>query len=274
MAPIEYITSTMKVLISLFLMVGYLNTAHSQTPKIAETVSVNGLDTYYEVYGEGEPVFFLHGWTSSSRSWHEYVSHYANHFEVYLVDLLGHGRSSPFMEEFSLKDAADQFGALLDYLELDEVSAVGLSYGADLLLQFTSTNAYRVTAMVVIGGTYHYPRRDIDWNYDDVSERRLAQLREEHVHGEDQIKAFYTQVDNYEILLTEEDLKQITTSALIIVGEYEHWFELDIPLTMRNHMPNSHLWIVPNKGHVAISGTSRPEFIRLSTEFLKGEWEE
>ena len=260
-------------LLALAVGLACFGTALGQSPKHAETVTLNALDTYYEVYGEGPPLFFLHGWTGSSAAWHEYLPQYTNNFEVYLVDLFGHGKSSPIKGEFSMIDAAHQFGALLDHLELEQVSAVGLSYGAELLLQYASNHSNRIKSMVVIGGTYNYPRRELNWNFEDVSAERLDWLKSIHIHGEDQIRAFYDQVDNYEILLTEEDLAGISSSTLIVVGERETWFELDVPLKMHQLIPDSHLWIVPNKGHVAISGSSKPEFVRISTEFLQGKWE-
>ncbi len=66
----------------------------SQTPKKAEMVSLNGTTIYYEVFGTGQPLFLLHGFTETSKSWLPFVEDYAKDFEVYLFDLKGHGRSS------------------------------------------------------------------------------------------------------------------------------------------------------------------------------------
>lgn len=41
----------------------------SQTPKKSESVSINGKNLYYEIYGEGKPLLLLHGYTQSSKSW-------------------------------------------------------------------------------------------------------------------------------------------------------------------------------------------------------------
>ena len=104
----------------------------SKTPKKAETVSLNGTNIYYEVYGKGEPLFLLHAWTLSSQSWFPYVAEYASSFEVYLVDLKGHGKSSSFQEKLSIKSAASDIDALINYLKLDSIKAIGYSYGGDV----------------------------------------------------------------------------------------------------------------------------------------------
>jgi pimeloyl-ACP methyl ester carboxylesterase len=83
----------MSKVLGLILIYGFIIAAHAQTPKHSETVQLNGLDTYYEVYGEGPPLFFLHGGTQSVALWREYVEHFAENYEVFLVDLPAHGNS-------------------------------------------------------------------------------------------------------------------------------------------------------------------------------------
>ncbi len=71
----------------------------AQKPKKTESVSVNGKKIYYEIYGEGKPLLLLHGYTQSSKSWIPYVKDYEKEYEVYLIDLTGHGKSEPFKQD-------------------------------------------------------------------------------------------------------------------------------------------------------------------------------
>src|SRR5687768_7489107 len=105
----------------------------SQTMKKTETVSLNGEDVYYEVYGNGEPLFLLHAYTLSGKSWQPFVDDYSNDYEVYLVDLQGHGKSSPFTKKLSIRSAARQLDHLIKYLRLTKIKAIGFSYGGDIL---------------------------------------------------------------------------------------------------------------------------------------------
>ncbi|MBK8501326.1 MAG: alpha/beta hydrolase [Saprospiraceae bacterium] len=88
---------------------------------------------YYEVYGEGQPLFLLHGFFGSSKYWKPYVNEYVNDFEVYVVDLTGHGNSSNFKNDISIPEAATNLHALMRYLDLKQVNAIGFSYGGDVL---------------------------------------------------------------------------------------------------------------------------------------------
>ena len=126
-------------------------TTFSQAPKKSETVSLNGSLVNYEVYGEGSPLFLLHGCTQSSKSWLLFVADYANDFEIYLVDLKGHGRSSPLKEKLSIKSAADELHALIQYLKLDSIKAIGYSYGGDILFQHELLHPGLIKSMIVIG---------------------------------------------------------------------------------------------------------------------------
>ena len=98
-------------------------------PAKAETVLINGKNIYYESYGEGRPLLFLHGYGLSSKAWLSYVTDYIDEYQVILVDLVGHGRSDTFEGKLSIRSAGEDLKALIQYLELDKVQAIGFSYG-------------------------------------------------------------------------------------------------------------------------------------------------
>ena len=130
--------------------------------------------------------------------------------------------------------------------------------------------------MIIIGADYDFPRRDLspEWKYENISEKDLEEMREIHLRGEEQIRAIYEQSSNYEIILTEQQLGNITTKTLLIYGEKDIWFpDLHKVINLHDHLPNSHLWIVPNEGHVPYSDKNKHEFIRIANEFLSEAWE-
>lgn len=82
--------------------------------------------------GSGEPLLLLHGNTASSAMFADVVQYYANHFEVYLIDFLGHGLSDR-VERFATDlwyDEAKQVVAFLEQTKLSKVNIVGSSGGA------------------------------------------------------------------------------------------------------------------------------------------------
>ena len=47
-----------------------------------------------EKYGSGEPLILIHGMGSAATAWKPIIPSLANSFEVYTVDLPGHGKSA------------------------------------------------------------------------------------------------------------------------------------------------------------------------------------
>ncbi|MBY8848185.1 alpha/beta fold hydrolase [Saccharothrix sp. MB29] len=54
---------------------------------------VNGVRTWFEVRGEGEPLVLLHGGFGDSRDFEPNLARLADRFRVFLVDRRGHGRT-------------------------------------------------------------------------------------------------------------------------------------------------------------------------------------
>lgn len=254
--------------------------AYGETPKRAEVVRLNGLDTYYEVYGQGEPLFFLHGATQSSALWHEYVADFADSYTVYLVDLLGHGRSTPLKGGFADEDATRQFAALLQHLGIERFSGVGYSLGGGILLQFATLYPDRLQRMLTVGGTHEYRGTGSRTDPAAVTEEEMQRFREVHVHGDDQITALLAAFWNpsREFLLDVNDVTEVATETLIVMGEHDR-IAAGSPLpsirkAMELHelLPHSHLWIVPDEGHSTFDGKGKPEFVRVAREFFGGAW--
>ncbi len=251
--------------------------SYGQTPKKAETVSLNGIQLYYEVYGAGEPLLLLHGWTQTSQSWIEHIADYALHFEVYAVDLRGHGRTTPLSEDFSIKKAAEDILALIHHLNLEKVKAIGLSFGGIALLELTHLHPEKIASMVLIGTAYQYSGQDNQaenqaFQFENLPPEFIEQLRRQHHGGETQIKALFDPKVAYEVRLSKDDLHRIRVKTLIISGDHDTVAGTNTAFELHQHLPSSYLWIVPHGDHTPIYGPQKADFIRLTTAFLKDEW--
>ena len=87
---------------------------------------------FFEEYGQGEPIIFLHGNTASSKMFELLMPLYAENFKCILIDFLGNGQSDR-VEKFSPDmwyDEALQTIALTEHLQCGKVSLIGTSGGA------------------------------------------------------------------------------------------------------------------------------------------------
>src|SRR5688572_25813613 len=95
----------------------FFSMSRAQQKTIHQTIAVNGTTLYYEKSGRGSPLLLLHGWTLTSAFWSPYVAEFESEYEVYAIDLRGHGRSSPLTNNFFIKQAAQDIAELIDKLE-------------------------------------------------------------------------------------------------------------------------------------------------------------
>jgi steroid delta-isomerase-like uncharacterized protein len=255
----------------IFIMLMTTTASYSQTPKKSETVSLNGTKIYYEVYGKGTPLFLLHGYTQSSKSWLPFVVDYANDFEVYLVDLKGHGKSSLFTEKLSIKSAANDLNALIRYLKLDSIDAIGYSYGGDILFQLALLNPGLIKSMITIGSCGSWNANDFPKWLDFLSYKNIDNLpwMREQQTSEKQIQTILEQVPNYNVRVSNDELRTVQPKVLIVVGDNDDSLPFDDVLNAKKELPNASLWIVPNTGHGAHRDKNKTDFVRISKEFFK-----
>jgi pimeloyl-ACP methyl ester carboxylesterase len=242
----------------------------SQTLKKSESISVHGKNLYYEVYGEGEPLFLLHGYTQSSKSWKPYVTHYEKEYEVYLIDLTGHGKSEPFKEDLSVRSVANDLNSLIQYLQLEKIKAIGFSFGGDVLYQLALINPSLLESMITIGavGTWtvnDFPEYLKAFTFENRN--NFPWLKTSH-DGDEHIKAMMNQFKNYTIELTDEELQSIHPEVLIMIGDDDEGMDLEEVARVKKNLPKSDLWILPNVAHGAHEGETKDEFILKSKAFL------
>ena len=101
----------------------------------------------YDVAGDGPPVVFVHGLTSSRRSWDPVTGLLAEDFTCVPVDLRGHGESGA-APEYSMLSLVDDVRAVVEELSLDEPAIVGHSLGATVAALYAA--AYGARAVVCV----------------------------------------------------------------------------------------------------------------------------
>jgi non-heme chloroperoxidase len=90
----------------------------------------DGHEIYYKDWGEGPVVTFSHGWPLNSDAWGNQMEFLVqNGFRVVAHDRRGHGRSAQTSACNDMNGYADDLAALIEALDLREVTMVGHSTG-------------------------------------------------------------------------------------------------------------------------------------------------
>ncbi len=92
--------------------------------------AADGERIYYKDWGEGPVICFSHGWPLNSEAWDNQLDFLArNGFRAIAHDRRGHGRSSQASNGNTMDGYADDLAALIEALDLEDVTLVGHSTG-------------------------------------------------------------------------------------------------------------------------------------------------
>jgi pimeloyl-ACP methyl ester carboxylesterase len=120
----------------------------------AGRVAVNGLNYYYEIHGQGEPLLLLHGGLGSTDMFAPVLPAFAEQRQVIAVDLQGHGRTELGDRQFSVEAMGDDMQALLQKLGYGQVDVLGYSLGGGVAFQLAVKHPETVRRLVLLSAGY------------------------------------------------------------------------------------------------------------------------
>jgi len=140
---------------------------------------------HYRTEGSRAPLLLIHGWGMHGGMWRTVAEQLAQQFDVYAVDLPGHGYSVEINKPFGLslskpgQEAASQFDRLtangreltldsvVDRLSeqfTDPLTVCGWSLGGQVALRWALRHPQQVKKLVMVASTPCFVRLD-DWRY-------------------------------------------------------------------------------------------------------------
>ena len=205
--------------------------------------------------------------------WTSFIADFQEDYEVYIIDLTGHGKSDGFTEDLSIRSVAKDLEALLQHLQLDTVQAVGFSYGGDVLFQLAIINPTIVESMITIGafGTWDvHNHPDYLGAFTFENKDNFPWMNAYH-SNETQVRALFEQFKNYTVRVSDSELKSIQTEVMLLFGDDDEGVQLEEAFRARKHLPHSDLWIVPNQPHSVHEGIHKVDFIKNAKLFFDKE---
>lgn len=249
-------------------------------PKLTTTrghsVQISNVEIYYEEYGVGRPLLLLHGFGGCTQNWHPFIGKLSEHYRLIVVDLRGHGYSTNPENKFTHRDAANDVFLLLEKLGVDHFSAMRMSTGGMTLLHMATSQPKRIDSMVLISTTSYFTdqaraimRRA---SFDTMPKEVQEMYRECAKRGDEQIRQLISQFnalhENYDDMnFNAQSLSTITARTLIVHGDRDNFFPIEIPVSIYRSIPNAALWIIPGGDHVPIYDAKLP-FTSTALQFL------
>ncbi|HTF19878.1 MAG TPA: alpha/beta hydrolase [Chryseolinea sp.] len=141
---------------------------------------------YYEDRGQGTPVVLIHGWPLSSVMWEYQVEGLVSSgFRVIAYDRRGFGMSSRPNDGYDYDTLAEDLKALLDELDLQNVTLVGFSMGGgEVARYFGKYGGERVSKVVLIGAVTPFMLKTTD-NPDGIDasffDEMMAEMKKDRI---------------------------------------------------------------------------------------------
>jgi pimeloyl-ACP methyl ester carboxylesterase len=237
----------------------------------------NGMDLHFDVHGSGDPLLWLHGGMGHGRDWQYIFTAPPAGYQLIAPDLRGHGRSTGARATYSFRQSAHDAFALLDHLRVDRIKIIGLSGGGITALHMATLEPARVAAMVVVSAPPRFPEqaKAIQRAFTEsmLTDAERAQMRERH-RREGQLETLFAQAramaDGDDPNFTAQELRSIAAETLVVFGDRDFLYPVRVAVELRESIPSSWLWVVPNGGHGPVFGAHAPRFVETTLAFLAG----
>lgn len=128
--------------------------APAESQDAGKRVTVNGMQMYYEVSGQGEPIVVLHGAYMDIPTMGAIIPKLAETHRVYAVELQGHGRTSDVDRKITYQSLADDVAAFMDAVGLAKADVFGYSMGGQTGLQLAIRHPAKVNRLIAASVSY------------------------------------------------------------------------------------------------------------------------
>lgn len=216
---------------------------------------IGELNIFYEEFGRGEVVLFLH--SSFSRgllAFSGQILPFSGHYRCLFPDFRGHGRTTCEKLDWNSRMIADDMSDFLDALEIKQANLIGYSLGAYVGCYMSAKYPDKVKSLVTIGGGA-YPRPDgaddflpeslINQNDNIIEDMKLRHYEAHRGDWQTYLRTTVADWKNHPNL-TDDEWAAIKCPALFISGEHDPFGTC---AELQEKVPNSKIYKVKGGGH-------------------------
>lgn len=267
--------------IAILMSVTSIADAQELKPTASGYAPANGINVYYEVYGNGKPIVLLHGaYYTIGMNWGQLIPELAKTRKVIALELQGHGHTPYSDRKLSRATLASDVEQVMDYLKIDSADIAGYSFGGQVAYQFAIQSPGRLNKLVIISSVYkiegwlteitdifktmkpeHFANSPLQTAYEAVAPDKTKWNK-----FLEQMIASAGEPFN----LGDDNIAKITAPVLIISGDNDGMDKIELAKTYKllgggvaagiHPMPKSRLAIMPNQGHVSLMQQTKEIF--------------
>lgn len=237
---------------------------------------VNGLEMYYEIEGDGEPLVFIppaFGF-AGSKSFPLLATDHA----IVTLDLQGHGRTADIPDRpLTIEGYAEDVVALMQHLGIAKADLLGESYGGNAAAMIAVRHPERVRRVATYSATFSAPPSTLDPATTHYERRPTAETRHTRFQRESYKKVapdptywskLYDKLESIQWRgFSRAELASIQAPMLIIQGDHD-FVRLEHSVETLKLIPNAELAVIPSASHFALS-SEQERVIPIVKHFLE-----
>jgi pimeloyl-ACP methyl ester carboxylesterase len=226
-----------------------------ETSDMADYVPVNGVRTWYEQHGDGDPLVLLHpgGAGVDARAFGPNVGPLAARFHVFTPERRAHGHTPDVPGPITFDAMAEDTIAFLEAVVGRRAHVVGSSDGAIVGLHVALRRPDLIDRLVLVAGVFHWD----GWHphvIDPSNEppeflaRLYAEVSPDGAGHYPVVVQQLAEMHTREPTLSPDDLRQVRSRTLIMLGDDDE-VRLEHAIAMYRAIPDAELMIVPGTSH-------------------------
>jgi pimeloyl-ACP methyl ester carboxylesterase len=220
--------------------------------KAGKFLFVNGVNLYYEIYGNGEPLVLLHGNGGNIKGMKYQIEYFSKQYKVIAMDCRGRGKSELGKDTLTYMQMTKDVASLLDFLQLNSTYIIGRSDGGIIALLMGIYFPEKVNKIAAFGVNLS---PDTTAAYSSIVE----QIHKDRIHAEEMIARNDTTKDwflikqlnrlmEFQPHISVDDLRKIKSPVLILSCDRDVIKEEHTLYIYRN-IPKANLCIFPGETH-------------------------
>ncbi|MEG0187509.1 alpha/beta fold hydrolase [Algoriella sp.] len=208
--------------------------------KSGKYLDITDAKIYFEEYGEGEPLIFLHGNNGSIEDFYQQIPFFAKHYRVIVLDTRGQGRSTDLTKTpYTYEVFSNDLFQVIQKLNLKKVNLVGWSDGGNTALIFNAQHPELINKIVTIGAVL---------NPNGVKDELIENFKNLANKPSEMTNLRLIELMLNEPNITKSELNKIQNSVLVIAGEKDEVKE-EHTKEIQQNIKNAELLIIPNSTH-------------------------